>query len=46
MAYIHSHYRDMSCFDNLKRFFALLSIGEAKLLLERLGTNGSQVRCC
>ncbi|KAK8113761.1 hypothetical protein PG999_005830 [Apiospora kogelbergensis] len=42
MAYIHSHYRDMSCFDNLKRFFALLSIGEAKLLLERLGTNGSQ----
>ncbi|KAK8019940.1 N-acetyltransferase B complex non catalytic subunit [Apiospora arundinis] len=42
MAYINSHYRDISCVDNLKRFLLLLSISDAKLLLERLGTDDSQ----
>ncbi|KAK7970187.1 hypothetical protein PG988_009260 [Apiospora saccharicola] len=42
VAYVHSHYRDMSCFDNLKRFYGLLSTSEAKVLLERLDTDGSQ----
>lgn len=43
VAYVRSHYRDMSCFDNLRRFYGLLSISEAKNLLGRLDTNNSQV---
>ncbi|KAK7924217.1 N-acetyltransferase B complex non catalytic subunit [Apiospora marii] len=42
VAYFRSHYGDMSCFDTLSRFYGLLSISEAKALLERLDTNGSQ----
>ncbi|KAK8055760.1 N-acetyltransferase B complex non catalytic subunit [Apiospora rasikravindrae] len=34
--YIDSHYRDMSCFDNLRRFFGLLSPDQAKNLVVRL----------
>ncbi|KAK8088549.1 cytoskeleton organization protein [Apiospora hydei] len=42
MRYIDSHYRDMSCFDNLRRFFGLLSTDEVTSLVSRLPSLYSQ----
>lgn len=42
VSYVVSNYKLVSCFDDLKPFLEQLSFGEIKILLERLGSEGSK----